>query len=177
MNAAFELSTAWKTTARMALLWLLVTPFSPIASVARCNSQDCACGPNFCQDDPRYAKAMTAKKASLRKDGYPDRLIALLDKDGKCYQQVTTSPGIFTIRLIYSDRQKNFPWTQLDEDLARKEVLSGEIKAFYMFNVDKAFNCCGEPDYRHRPDWDSNLDLNRDLAIGCTKSGTAVACR
>jgi hypothetical protein len=177
MNAIVKFSAVCQMAMRITVVGLLVTLFSPIGSIARCDSPDCPCGPNYCQDDPRYTKAMAAKKASLKKDGYPDKLLALLDKDGKCYQQVTTSPSKFTIRLIYSDQQKNFPWTQQDEDLARKEVLRGEIKAFYMFNVDKAFNCCGEPDYRHRPDWDSNLDLNRDLSIGCTKSGAAVVCR
>src|SRR5580704_4975281 len=139
MKATSELSPYWKSAARLALLWLLNTQISPTAYVARCDSTECACGPDFCQNDTRYDKAMKAKKISMKKEGYPDKLLALLDKDGKCYAQVSSSPEKFTIRMIYNAQQKNFPWTQQDEDLARKELLNGEIKAFYMFNVDKAF--------------------------------------
>ena len=59
---------------------------------------------------------MAEKKAALRKEGYPDKLLALLDKNGKCYKQVYTAPDQFTIRLVYSNQKKNYPWTQHDED-------------------------------------------------------------
>ena len=170
-------STISKMAARLALIWLVATPFQPASFFARCDAQDCPCGPDYCPADARYTRTMKDRKDALRKEGYPEKLLALLDKNGKCYAQISTAPEKFTIRLIYPDAKTNFPWTQHDEDLARKEVLSGAIKAYYMFNVEKAFKCCGEPSYSARKDWDPDLDLNRDLVIGCIKSGSDVACR
>ena len=49
--------------------------------------------------------------------------------------------------------------------------------AYYKFNVSRAFNCCDQPRYDQRSDWDDSLQMNTGLVIACTKSGKAVSCR
>lgn len=154
------------------LLVLVLTTSSVLSS------QDCNCGPDYCLNDPRYQAKLTTKKKQMQNAGYPADLIALMDLDGACVARVDRAPDVFTIKLLYADGSSStIPWTQQDEDLARKEILSGKLNAYYKFNVSRAFKCCGQPNYDQRPDWDSTLDLNRGLAIACTKNGATMQCQ
>jgi hypothetical protein len=114
----------------------------------------------------------------MHKRGYPDRLISLLDYDGACVAAVEQAPVRFSIKLVKPDGSSSIiAWTADDESLARKEVLGGELKAYYMFNANHALACCGQPKYGERPDWNAALDLNLKLAISCSKSGADVLCK
>ena len=138
----------------------------------------CECGPDFCFNDPRYPPKLAKKKADLKAAGFPDDLIALLDRDGKCFAAVERGPDTFTILLVQANGDnRTISWTQQDEDLAKKEILNGTIKEYYKFNVRKALACCKEPRAEDRPDWDPALSLSRNLSIACTKQGSSVGCK
>lgn len=139
----------------------------------------CKCGPDFCHKDPRYARALAAKKDSMRKseEHYPEELISLLDIDGECFARIERAPDIFTIKMVKPDGSwSTIPWTKQDEDLAKQEVASGKLREFYEFNVSKAFSCCGDLKFNERSDWDDKLELNFGLTIKCAKNGATVTC-
>jgi hypothetical protein len=131
-------------------------------------------------NDPRYPPKLAQKKAALKATKkFPDELIALLDRDGHCVMAIDQAPDSFRILLVAKNGtdSNSIEWTQKDEEIAKKEVMNGDIKEFYKFNARKAFACCGEPKAEDRPDFDSNLSLSRGLAIACTKQGGAVVCK
>lgn len=158
---------------------LLTTCYkTEIASKGESPKADCACGPDFCLNDPRYQPKLAQKKADLKADGFPDELIALLDRDGNCVAAVEQGPDTFTILLVKANGDNStVPYTKQDEDLAKKEILNGTIKEYYKFNVRKVLACCKEPKAEDRPDWDSALSLSRNLAIACTQQGGSVGCK
>ena len=138
----------------------------------------CDCGPDVCLNDPRYPPKLANKKADLRRAGYPEDLIALLDRDGKCVMAIDQAPDGFRILLVEPNGDNNsIPWTQQDEDLARKEILGGKYKEYYKHNVRKVLACCKEPKAEERNDWDSGLSLSRNLSIRCAKQGNSVVCK
>ena len=137
----------------------------------------CDCGPNFCLNDPRYPPKLAKKKADLRHAGFPDDLVVLLDRDGQCVAAIDQAPDGFRILLVKSNGDNNsIPWTQQDEDIAKREILDGTIKEYYKHNVRKVLACCKEPKAEERADWDSALELSRNLSIKCTKESTTVVC-
>jgi len=139
---------------------------------------DCDCGPDFCLNDPRYPPKLAAKKKELRDHGFSSDLIALMDLDGACVACIDRAPDGFTIKLVNPDGSwRTIPWTEQDDTLARKEVLNGTLKAFYKYNVSRAFSCCGQPKFDARPDWDASLELNLKVSIACTKASGAVQCK
>jgi hypothetical protein len=82
------------------------------------------------------------------------------------------------VKLLGHDgSSKTIGWTQDDERIGRQDVLSGRLRGYYIFNVSRAFSCCGQPKCDERADWDSALQLNLDLAVACKKSGNTVVCR
>jgi hypothetical protein len=140
--------------------------------------QPCSCGPDFCLNDPRYAPKLKAKKDDMRKDGNPDDLIALMDRDGACVARVDRAPTGFSMRVVGNDASKQtFAWSAEEESIAKKNLLAGKIKEYYKFNVAKAFACCEQPRAEERPDWDAAAELNRSLAIHCVKQGSTVSCK
>lgn len=152
------------------ILFLLA---SGAAALAECPP----CGPDFCLDDPRYPRLLAAKKASLESADYPPDLIALLDRDGACVARVERAPDGFTILLVTSGGHRTVLWSPESEDLAKRQLLAGQLTAYYKFNVRRAFACCKQPEHNERPDWDASLELNTGLAIECKKSGSSVVCR
>lgn len=137
----------------------------------------CTCGPDYCKDDPRYLPALNKKKDQMRKAGYPERLIALLDRDGTCYARVQQSPDVFTVKVVYADGSSStVPWSADEEQRAKRQVLSGALREYYEFNVSRAFSCCGEPKYNERDDWDPNKDMNLRLVLACRKNAGDVTC-
>jgi hypothetical protein len=157
--------------------------FNTISSNGRCEAsgvlgQPCSCGPDFCLNDPRYAPKLKTKKDEMRKDGNPDDLITLMDRDGACVARVDRAPSGFSMRVVGNDASKHtFAWSVEEENIAKKNLLAGKIKEYYKFNVAKAFACCEQPNAEARPDWDSTAELNRSLAIRCLKQGSAVSCK
>src|SRR3954451_19356962 len=68
------------------------------AMVSTASWADCGCGPLYCKNDPTFPAAFAKKKAALSHAGYPNRLIALLDKGGQCLVCVGNgSPDVFTL--------------------------------------------------------------------------------
>lgn len=137
---------------------------------------DCACGPDYCLNDPHFPPKLAQKKQRLRAAGFDEDLIALLDRDGACVAAVDNGPDTFFIK-----RKINGVWDTRElnserEGYARADLLSGAATEYYKFNTNRALACCGQPKYDQRPDWNANLDLNLGLAIVCRKSGASVAC-
>lgn len=136
------------------------------------------CGPDFCLNDARYPAKLRAKKQSLLAEGYPTDLVALLDRDGACVARVERAPDGFSIRTVTRDgRLDTRAWTAAAEAAAKAGVSRDELRAFYKFNANRRFACCNEVKYDQRPDWNSGLDLNTNLAVECKKSGADVSCR
>lgn len=165
---------------------LLIAPIAllgwravPAAGECRTTGDCPPCGPDLCLNDPRFGNKLSTKKAAMKRDGFPDELISLLDRDGKCVMAIDQSPDIFTILLVDKNGtdSRTVPWTAYDEELAKQEILRGEIGSYYKYNTRVALACCNEPKAQDRPDWDKALGLSKNLAIHCAKSGGAVQCQ
>jgi hypothetical protein len=136
---------------------------------------DCPpCGPLYCIDPAAANSAREAMKARLRAQGYPERLLKLLDRY-QCVGCILTAPSAFSIMIEYEpgkgprDEKGGSTWTHVtekwspqDEVLARQKLREGKIKAFYIFNADQACKCCGQKDPWERSDWNAALEVNTD---------------
>ena len=130
---------------------------------------DCPCGPLYCLNDPALPKVLADKKAALKKEGYPDRLIALLDRQGQCHACITNAPDGFSILLVYTrdDRIEVVPWDADAERIANEQLASKEIKEYLLISSRRVCSCCEQPAYDKRKDYDPVVDVNRDAAISC----------
>jgi hypothetical protein len=153
------------------------------AMVSTATWADCGCGPLYCKNDPTFPAALAKKKKALSSAGYPDRLIALLDKGGQCLVCVGSgSPDIFTLLPPTKNDQGQVvlnpvPWDEDNERIANDHLRSGEIKSYYIYNIRKACTCCGEPKAENRDDYDSDLELNRNTSLKCVKANDGkIAC-
>jgi hypothetical protein len=154
-----------------AALWSSITPGGS-------NAQElCKCGPDYCLKDPRFPALLNAKKKRLRAAGFGDDLIALLDQDGACVAAVEKAPDTFFIKRKISGGWDTRELNAERERYAREDIISGAADAYYKFNTNHAQDCCGQPKFDKRPDFDTNLDLNLGLAIVCRKSGSSVSCQ
>ena len=151
-----------------------------VLGLAGCQSATqppCHCGPDFCLRDPRYQPQLDEKKREMRKAGFPPELIALMDRDGACFARIERAPDGFSIKLVADGASRTIPWTADDERIARNDLIAGRLRAYYKFNVSRAFSCCDELRYDQRSDWDDALQLNTGLTIACRKSGSQVTCQ
>jgi hypothetical protein len=144
----------------------------------RAQSADlCNCGPDYCLKDPRFPPKLIAKKQRLRNAGFSADLIALLDRDGGCVAAVDNGPDTFFIKTQipsgWDTHELNSEW----ESYAKSDLVSGKTQAYYKFNSNHAQDCCGQPKYNHRDDYDSSLDLNLRLAVVCHRFGSSVSCK
>lgn len=166
-------SGAWiSRPVRKAFLCVLMFLFG-LAADAECPP----CGPDFCHGDSRYPAKLAAKKAAMKKDGYPADLIALMDRGGECVASVEQAPDGFSIKVVSRSGSTTLPWTEDDERIARDNLLNGKIARYYKFNTARAFVCCKDPKPEERPDWDSADAVNTGQAITCKKAGNAVQCK
>jgi hypothetical protein len=141
-------------------------------------AQNCGCGPDYCKGDPRYPGQLSAKKNAMKSAGYPSDLIALMDRDDACVARVEQAPDGFSLMTVDSQGAKTIlSWGEDQEDVARKQLVGGQLKAYYKFNVRKRFACCGDPKAEDTADWDSTLELTTGIAIKCTKSGGSAVCK
>ncbi|HTS08452.1 MAG TPA: hypothetical protein VMP68_22975 [Candidatus Eisenbacteria bacterium] len=94
-------------------------------TVAKVWDDLCGCGPDLCLNDPRYAPKVAKKKADLKHLGFPDDLIALQDRDGKCVMAIEQAPDSLWIRLVADNGNdsNSIESNQQDEDLAEKQIL------------------------------------------------------
>ncbi|SCX87731.1 hypothetical protein [Nitrosospira sp. Nsp13] len=137
----------------------------------------CSCGPDFCLNDPRYSEKLLHKKSSLKNLGYPDDLVSLLDKDGACVACVERAPDGFSIREVGGDgSMRTSAWSAAAEKAARDALIQGKLRVYYKFNVARRFSCCGERRYDELPDWNATHDVNTDMVITCTLSGSSAIC-
>ena len=140
--------------------WLL------LALVVPANAECPPCGPLYCLDDPSFPSRLQAKKTKMTQKGYPSRLVALLDRLGKCVACVDNSPDGFTLQVVANDGTwQRLSWSQDGEDLAKRQLQEGKIRAYYIMNAAEACPCCKEKKAQERPDWDPELDLNRDVVL------------
>lgn len=100
-----------------------------------------------------------------------------VDRDGACVAAVEQGPDGFSMKFVSENGSSTIAWTPDDERIARKDLLSGKIKAFYKFNTSRALACCGQPKHDQRSDWDPVLELNLQLTIKCSKNASAVVCQ
>lgn len=154
----------------------LAVPLLILLQAALVAAQPCSCGPDYCQNDPRYPKLLADKKKEMSKT-YPADLIALLDRDGKCVAAITQAPDIFSIKVVGRNNSTTLHWTKEEEERTRNNLKNGSLSAYYKFNTNRAFACCGEPSYNERPDWNDKLDMNMSLALECKKSGADIVCK
>jgi hypothetical protein len=162
-----------RTATALASLWV-----ATLLLASNVVAQNCGCGPDFCKGDSRYAGKLAAKKNAMKNAGYPSDLVALVDRDGACVARVEQSPDGFSLMTVTLQGVKTIlEWAADQEEAARKQLISGQLKAYYKFNVRQRFACCGDPKAENAPDWDSDLGLSKGIAIACTKSGSSVACK
>jgi hypothetical protein len=148
-----------------------------IAGLNSASSQDlCACGPDYCLNDPRYPKALAGRKSELRKAGFGEDLIALLDQDGKCFAAVDKGPETFFIKRMIDGKWDVSELNSERESYAKEDILAGKTTVYYKFNTNHALDCCKQPKFDARSDYDRNLDLNLGLALVCRKSRSSVVC-
>jgi hypothetical protein len=149
-----------------------------IATSSTSLAQNCGCGPDYCKGDSRYPGKLSAKKNAMKNSGYRSDLIALMDRDGACVARVEQAPDGFSLMTVNLQGAKTIlGWAEDQEDVARKQLIGGQLKAYYKFNARKRFACCGDPKAEDAADWEATLELSTGIAIKCTKSGGGAACK
>jgi hypothetical protein len=144
-------------------------------------SSQCPCGPKYCKDPIATTHAREAKKATMRAQGVPERLLKLLDKF-ECVGCIETAPSSFGIMIEYAPGNRptdgrntwthqTYRWTPQEEALARKELRDGKITAFYILIDSQGCKCCGDKDPSERPDWNSTLEINTDGMLVFNRPG------
>ena len=69
--------------------------------------------------------------------------------------------------LASSDGNKTATWSAENEEIAQKQLKSGELKRYWIVHARRAFKCCGQKNYNEMDDYDSDDDVNASLAIRC----------
>ena len=114
-------------------------------AVLAVNAQTTAdnCDPQFRKNNPDLERAREAKKAALRRRGYPERFMKLIDKE-ECLYCLSISPDSFGIMFEYKDNDYapadaktgskwtsiTYNWTPGLERQAREQTANGTIKGF-----------------------------------------------
>lgn len=147
-------------------------------------AQNPPCDPDRDRRNPALERAKEAKKADLRRRGYPERFMKLIDQE-QCIACVREASDAFHIMIVYKDNafapkdpKTGRPWTHISfnwdpesELIAREKTKDGTIKGFYILNTTKRdCRCCPDidPD-KTRPedysDWDEDLGANKGQLI------------
>jgi hypothetical protein len=133
--------------------------------VAPAQAKECPpCGPRFCTGDPDADRAREWKKQRLHEDGYPDRLVELVDRIPACVGCIVDAPDGFQVRVVRKGGQVSLPWTREVEKEARDDLRAGRARVVCLVNSARACACCNEPASAERDDWDKSLELNTKLA-------------
>ncbi len=142
-------------------------------------------------NNPAVNRYREAKKAEMRRRGYPERFLKLLDQE-KCIACLRLASDAFHIMIVYKDNayapkdpKTGRPWTHISyewdpesEVLAREKLKDGTIKGFYILNTFKHdCPCCPEMDDdnwgpQKRSDWNEDLEANMDHLIPFDQSNT-----
>jgi uncharacterized coiled-coil protein SlyX len=137
------------------------------------------CPPRFRRDPVATDRAREAKKAEMRRRGFPERLIRLLDKE-ECVACIEMASASFHVTIVYNDdehaprstrggriSQRGFEWDPQSERWARQELAAGRIKAFYILNTSTRCQCCPDGDRTNASyaDWNEELELHMQHVI------------
>ncbi|WP_213780744.1 hypothetical protein [Caballeronia sp. dw_276] len=60
-------------------------------------------------------------------------------------------------------------WSAENESNDAKLVKAGDLTACYVILSRRAFGCCGSRRFDQRPDYDRQLDLNKNGALPCSE--------
>lgn len=143
----------------------------PSAATA-CNS-----GPDYCTDDPRITPALAAKKQALKKQGYPDRLVGLLDLGVQCVARIREEPdGFRVIDVAANGSNTDLNWDADEEQVAKGRLTSGASVRYWIVNARRGFKCDGQKPYDQRPDYDAADDVSAETAIKCRLQDGAPVC-
>jgi hypothetical protein len=125
--------------------YIVVLPLTVFSVSSSSLAQNCGCGPDYCKGDSRYPVKLAAKKTVMKNAGYPSDLVALMDRDGACVARVEEAPDGFSLMTVDVQGSKIIlSWAEDQEEVARKQLVGGQLKAYYKFNVRKRFACCGD---------------------------------
>ncbi len=150
----------------------LLAVFASGSQAFACNS-----GPDFCTDDSRIPSALVAKKQALKKQGYPDRLVSLIDRGVQCVARIREEPDGFHVIDVGTDGSKNdLSWDADEERIAKGNLTSGASVRYWIVNLRHAFTCDGQKPFNEQPDYDAADDVNANGAIKCELQGGAVSC-
>jgi hypothetical protein len=149
------------------VLVLLAAALAPRQAGAQPAS--CPCPAHYCVDPPAAARAKEALKANMAQLGVPARLRALVDRLPDCVGCVASSSVYPNVVIEYRNGAvRTLGWSRTLERNLRLDLAERKIKSFHLILNAKACACCEEQTAEERPDWDSRLSINRDLAIPYT---------
>jgi len=153
-------------------------------------AQNPPCDPDRDRRNPNLQAAKEAKKAQLRRAGYPERFMKLIDQE-ECIACVREASDAFHIMIVYKDNayapkdpKTGNRWTHIStnwdpesELIAREKTKDGTIKGYYILNtLKRACKCCPEIDDNRLPedysDWDEDLQANKNHLIPFDQSNT-----
>lgn len=134
------------------------------------------CGPRYRRDPAAANRAREAKKAELRRRGFPGRFLHLLDRE-ECVACVEMASDAFHIMVVYNDdanaptdskgrrwTQHTFKWDPQSERWAREQLAAGKIRSFYIMNTATRCQCC--PDVNDDSKTDASYsDWNEELGV------------
>jgi hypothetical protein len=136
-----------------------------------------ACEPDYCTDDSRIPDALSAKKQHLLNDGFPMRLIQLLDIGNQCIARINLEQDGFTVIDVQDEQNKLLiAWTEDEERIAKRNVSEGKSLRYWIVNQRQAFQCDGDPPFNQRTDYNAADDVNADGAIECLPVRGDVTC-
>lgn len=123
----------------------------------------------------RIPSALAAKKHDLTRQGYPSRLVGLLDIGVQSVPRIETEPSGFRVIDVAADGSKtDVNWDDDEERIARDNLTSDRSVRYWIVNSRHAFSCAGLPPYDQQSDYIATDDLNSDAAI--TPQGGGVQC-
>ncbi len=140
------------------------------------------CAESMCLNHPDLERVREEKRARMRALGYPERLIALLDRESPCPRCIHMAPDGFTIVMEYPPNSPEAatgasshaqPWSRDLERWARRAMRRGQLRGFHIVLGAMPCNCCGtETVAEERDDWDERVSINTDRALNYTDPTT-----
>src|SRR5262245_25791649 len=153
-------------------------------------AQNPPCDPDRDRRNPALEQAKEAKKAELRRAGYPERFMKLIDRE-ECIACVRQASDSFHIMIVYNDNayapkdpktgnkwtHVSTNWDPASELIAREKIKDGTIKGYYISNTLKRdCKCCPEIDDNRHPedysDWNEDLGANTSHLLPFDQSNT-----
>jgi hypothetical protein len=154
-------------------------------------AQNPPCDPDRDRRNPNLQAAKEAKKAELRRAGYPERFMKLIDRE-ECIACVRQASDAFHIMIVYKDNDYapidaktgrhwthvSTSWDPQSELIAREKTKDGTIEGYYISNtLQRNCHCCPEIDKdmvtpQDYSDWNEDLQANTSHLIPFDQSNT-----